>query len=657
MKHSAFLLDRGRVPRIRGTVGHVFLQLARPLDSPMRSVLLQRGVIFLEYVPKNTWKVRLPAAALPLVRQLPFVHAMGDIHPVDKFPVRLLERDFRPSSYGDDGTLAVLATFHADIPFDRVLTILSQLSGTTHQPDFISGHRVLLSIPGERLQDLAELDEVSWIEDRPGPKQAHNIKAADLSNIDELFASPYQLDGSGIAVGEWDAGEVQSDHPDLAGRVYLEEASSIDPHSTHVAGTIVGDGSGNPDAKGMAPAATLHSYDWDDDYLAEMADAEATYGIRISNNSWAYVTGWQFDFYEDGLDVWFGDEDFGDYTSESAAWDQTAVDTGLVLVKSAGNDRDDDGDQAQTGHHHEDDPSTVYFCPHPPDGDYDCVGQIGSAKNLLTIGAVRDTGNMTLFSSWGPTDDGRIKPDIVANGASVTSTCPTSDYCVKSGTSMAGPVVAGAAALLLQRYQEELGVAPSAAAVKAMLINTATDWGNAGPDYSYGWGLLDAKAAVDLVDEDRDHVKQDSISNAETLEYPVRVSHTAEQLRITVAWTDPAASPVAAYALVNDIDLELVDPFDGVHLPWILDPNAPTAEASTGVNSVDNVEQVLVDSPYEGLWTIRITGTSVQGSQSFAMTSNLQLNAAPIPAISGWAGVTVFLLSISAVLFAAVRAD
>jgi subtilisin family serine protease len=657
MKHSAFLLDVHHVPRIPGAEAHVLLQLTRPLDAQMRGDLAQHGVLLLEYVPENTWKVRLPAAALAGLRQLSFVHAMGDLHPVDKLPLHVLERGFRLSPHDADGRLTVLVTFHADVSFPRALAVLSQLSGSTDQQGYLGGHRVLLSISQARLQELAERDEVSWIEDPPAPKHTHNASAAELAHVDELLASPYSLDGSGISLGEWDRGEVQSDHPDLTGRVFVQETGTVDQHATHVAGTMIGDGSGNPDAKGMAPSAILFSYDWDGNYLTEMADAESTHGILISNNSWGFATGWFPDYHGDDMDSWFGDEDFGRYSSESADWDQTVVDTGLIIVKSAGNDRNEDGDQSQSGHHHGDDPNTVYTDLHPPDGDYDCIGQIGSAKNLISVGAVRDAGGMTNFSSWGPTDDGRVKPDIVANGTLLTSTCPTDTYCAKTGTSMAGPVTAGAIALLLQRYQEELGTLPSAAGVKALLINTASDGGNAGPDYSYGWGLLDARAAVDLIHEGHDHLREDSISNAETLEYPVRVPHTASQLRITVAWTDPAGSPGAAYALVNDIDVELVDPFGGIALPWVLDPNDPTALASTGINSLDNVEQVLVESPQEGLWTIRITGTSVQGSQSFAMVSNLQLNATPIPAISGWPGIAMLLLVISAAVFAALRAE
>jgi subtilisin family serine protease len=289
--------------------------------------------------------------------------------------------------------------------------------------------------------------------------------------------------------------------------------------------------------------------------------------------------------------VWFGDSNFGNYTSESQAWDQTVMNTDLIIVKSAGNDRNDDGDQLQTGHNHYGDSITVYTDYHPPDGDYDCIGQIGSSKNIITVGALSDTAEMSSFSSWGPMDDGRVKPDIMANGVALTSTCPTSTYCSKSGTSMSTPAATGAIALIIQRYVDVFGASPSPALMKALLVNTASDLGNSGPDYSYGWGLLDAKAAVDLIDSGSEHFRVDSLTTGSTLEYSVTVSPSSSSLRVTIAWTDPAGSPGAAYALVKDIDLEIIDPSGGTYRPWILNPAVPSSVATSGINSVDMVSE------------------------------------------------------------------
>jgi len=635
MQHSTFFLNRTYLPRLEKNEGHILLQLSQSLNPAIEMKLQQHGVRLLEYIPSNTWKAKVPAAALLKIKAFDFVEAMGGIHPVDKFPKHVLEKGFYPYSHNNDGTVSVLVTFHKDVPFNRVLQILTELSGTTRQDGFIIGLRVLLRIPQERLQDLADFDEVNWIEDRPAPHMNYNIDAAALSNTDDLQRAPYNLDGSGIRIGMWDGGVVQSDHPDLSGRVIVIDTSSVDEHATHVAGTMIGSGSYNPEAKGMAPAATLYSYDFTctdelfDDVLPEMIDAVDDYHIELSNHSYGPAIGWE-PYGNDGEWVWWGNaDDFGLYTSDSRSWDQTVEDKGLIIIKSAGNDREDKNSQDGVRHYH----ANLQGCDeqytpdhedsHPSDGEYDCIDPIASAKNIITVGAVDGSGYMSPFSSWGPAEDGRVKPDVVANGVNLTSTCLEDSYCEKNGTSMSTPVVTGAVALVFQRYAEVFGTKPSPAMVRALLINTASDLGNRGPDYSYGWGLLDDRAAVDLIDAGGVYFPTDLVSDGEILEYPITVSYPTQGLKVTVAWTDPAGSPSAEYALVNDIDLELIDPAGGTHMPWTLDRSSPSAAAGRGINLVDNVEQVLVNFPQKGVWTVRIKGMSIQGIQPFAMVSSL----------------------------------
>ena len=623
MKHGPFILDRAYLPRIRKKEGHILVQLTRPVNATIKHQLKTHGVELLEYLPSNTWKARMPASSLNTVKTLKYVHALGDIYPLDKFPNHVLEKGFHAYTYPGVNTIRVLVTFYRDISFERAKDILAQISGTTDQQGFISGKRILLSIPRDRLQALAGYDEVSWIEGRPLPKKIHNINAAGLSNIDTLQNTPYNLNGSGVIVGEWDAGEVQDDHPDLSGRVILVEAGSIDSHATHVAGTIIANGSGSANAKGMAPSAVLYSYDFEGDVPSELSSAVSLYGLEVSNHSWGYRTGWENNYYDDGMWVWFDDNDFGAYTSKTQAWDQTVYETDIIIVRSAGNDRDEDGDQSQTGHHHYGNSNRIYTDEHPPDGDYDCIDDLGSAKNIITVGAVSDSGSMLDFSSWGPMDDGRIKPDLVANGNALRSTCPTSTYCYKSGTSMSTPVVTGAIALIIEHYFNTFGIAPSSAMVKALLINSAIDKGNIGPDYAYGWGLLDAKAAVDHIDGKTAQVWENNLTTGEILAYTLDITQDIETIKISVVWTDPPGTPGTISALVNDIDLELVDPSAGIHMPWILDPADPAVPATTGINTVDNVEKIVLNEPETGIWMARVIGTSIQGSQSFALVVNV----------------------------------
>ncbi len=617
MRHGSFFLERDFVPRIQGPGGHVLIQLSQPLNPVIEQELRARGVELLEYIPENTWKAAVQAAGLAAVRTLAGVQAMGSIYAVDKFPVHILERGLAPYSRHPDGTVSVLVSFYRDVPFQQVERILVDLGGTTAQAEFLSGRRVLMKIPADRLPALAGYDEVSWIENRPRPKRSDNANAAALSNVDDLHATPYSLDGLATPIAMWDAGEVKADHPDLAGRVTLVEVGDEDAHATHVAGTMISSGAGNPDARGMAPAADLYSYDFDGDVPAEMSDATGLYGVILANHSWVYLTGWDYDTYDDDYWVWFGDEYFGDYSSESRAWDQTVADTGLIVVKGAGNDRSDVGDQDRTGHHHAGDPVTLYTDYHPSDGIYDCIDEIGSAKNVITVGAVGDYGAMTSYSSYGPSDDGRIKPDLVANGEALTSTCTTTPYCIMGGTSMAAPVVSGSIALIAQGYAQVMGVDPAPAVIRALLAGTAFELGKKGPDYSFGWGLIDAKSAVDLVENGSGSIRTGTVSNGETLEYPLTIAPRDKVVRVTVAWTDPAGSPAAAQALVNDIDLELTDSDSSVHLPWVLNKSNPSLPASNGVNAVDNIEQVQLTFPEPGSWTIRVRGHLDSGQPVF----------------------------------------
>jgi len=287
---------------------------------------------------------------------------------------------------------------------------------------------------------------------RPQYYITHNADAAETISTDKVYSggsAGLSLDGTGQVPREWDAGTALSTHQEFDTRLTNVDATAVHYHTTHVAGTIIASGF-VPDATGMAYAASLMVFDWNSDE-AEMA-AEAATGALVSNHAYGWTRGWHGD-------TWYGNpaisdqEDylFGFYDSSSEDWDDIAYNAPYYLiVKSAGNDRNDC----------DPDPPDDYPCDRAPDG-YDCIGQQCISKNVLTVGAVDDiTGGytgpsdvvMSSFSSWGPADDGRIKPDIVANGIGLYSTWHTgnSDYNSIGGTSMAAPSVTGSISLLHQ---------------------------------------------------------------------------------------------------------------------------------------------------------------------------------------------------------------
>jgi hypothetical protein len=474
----------------------------------------------------------------------------------------------------------------------------------------------------------------------------NNVDAADTVSTDELWpggAAGLSLDGTGMVVGEWDAGAVLADHPDLFGRVtQVDGVAGISDHSTHVAGTLVGAGvSLLPQARGMAYGAQLEAYDWNGD-TTEMATAAAG-GLLLSNHSYGIAAGWvQIGDPEPNNWWWMGgvaaleDPNFGYYDTESQLWDQIAWNAPYYLiVKAAGNDRWDLGpapgeeytlvDQGGT-------PLGTSTTPRPadctPDG-YDCLPTTSVAKNILTIGAVDDLPGgyaalagpsqvqVTGFSSFGPTDDGRIKPDLVGNGWLLLSTYGHDPYFAPAiGTSMAAPNVTGSLLLLQQHFQAVNSSYMRAATLKALAIHTADESGDAnGPDYRHGWGLLNTRSAAELITADGgpDHqIIEGSLPDGGTDTVPFPVAHAGSTVRVTLVWTDPAGTPVAPTLdppdsmLVNDLDLR-VSEGGSAYLPWVLNPALPAAAATTGDNFRDNVEQVVVYDAPAGSYSIEVS--------------------------------------------------
>lgn len=644
MQQGSFRLDPNYQVQLTSEYGYVLLQLSDQLTEEWRAQLESQGVTLLEYIPHNTWVSRIKRDSIDTLRSLGFIKAMGQLYPVDKFPSNLLTHDLSPRS-GNGEMLSLDVSFHQDQQFDQVVAQLEQLGANSQQTDFNSGKRILVRLPKEQLLALAYLESVSWIEEPQTPKADQNTDAAALVGVSALQTALSDLQGNNINIGGWESSTPDADHPDLAGRIFIVEGGSSSNHATHVTGTLIGSGANSPSARGMAPEANYFSYNFYGDIPAELAAAANEHDLDISNHSWSYLAGWESNYYDTGTWTWFGhpneeyDSDFGRYSYKTQQWDNLIAATDIIIVKAAGNDRNTHGPAANEGHHHYRDSETLHYDYHAPDGDYDSLDIISSAKNIITVGAVDDAGNMTNYSAWGPTDDGRVKPDIVANGLGVYSTITNSGYSMMSGTSMAAPVVSGGVALLVEQYQRIFKNNPSAATIKALITHTAQDLGNPGPDYSYGWGLLDVDAAAEIISADNGSGQQIHLGEVNQYSeqlFTLDIAEGTSELKTTIAWTDPGASPSAAKALINDLDLELIDPNGTVYHPFTLsgrdNPSAPARQDQA--NRIDNVEQVLVQQPAAGQWQIRIRGQSVQEEQAFAMISTMNFNvisAAKVP--------------------------
>lgn len=525
-------------------------------------------------------------------------------------------------------------------------------------------------------------------------KMVTNVNAADSTNADQLWSGGGQglnLSGSGVTVGIWDGGDVRATHNELTGRVNVIDGLGISNHSTHVAGTIGGTGVYAP-ARGMAGGVNIRSRNFTNDLTEMSADASL---IDLSNHSYSYTRGWttSADWGIGPVDTWYNDrstnnvEDpyFGAYDSDAQSLDGILYDNPhLLSVWSAGNDRNDTYTGVYTGVYGDGsyvtylsvaDPPTypgtgwyivdpAVYTPPGQDGNggtgYDSLPGDQTAKNSLVVGAVNDVTadpagsgdvSMTTFSSWGPTDDGRMGVDVVGNGASLTSAYGTGDssYAGMSGTSMSAPNVTGTAALLLEHYDNLFSASPTSATMKALLAHTALDAGNIGPDYSNGWGLVDGLAAADFL---TDVVAADPSSfllegTYDNSEQTIDIFSDGDPLKATLCWTDPNTSSLSSglddttLMLVNDLDLWITDAVDSIFYPWTLDPGNPgNAAVRTSLNYLDNMVQVLIDAPDLGdMYTIHVGGDSF--TQAFSLVYD-GVSMVPEPATI----VNLFLLGL-----------
>ena len=520
-----------------------------------------------------------------------------------------------------------------------------------------------LAIPSFRLLADGRAMELMRFQDGiPVYYITHNAGGASLIRADKLYPggdSGLNLTGADVLLGMWDSGKVRDTHQEFGGRVIqVDGASSLSNHASHVAGTLIAGGA-VAQARGMAYEASLHAYDWNNDD-AEMAAAAAD-GLRVSQHSYGFITGWHFD---DGDWYWYGNinisetEDyfFGFYDSSAEAWDEIAYNAPYYLiVKSAGNHRGG-GPSAGTLHYYWDGvgwatSTATRDLNGGPDG-YDSMSRTATGKNLLTVGAVNASGNMTSFSSWGPTDDGRIKPDIVAKGVSVYSSMATGDdqYGYSSGTSMSGPMISGASALLLEHQQNlHPDTVLLASTLKALIIHTANDelGGAPGPDYRFGWGLMDTEKVAGVMRlnklADGLHIIEGNLQDAtqNTIELTAR---GGEPLRATLVWTDPPGNPPVAslnppdLMLVNDLDMRINHSGGATWYPYVLDPANPSLAASSGDNFRDNVEVIHIEEPLAGeIYELIIShkASLEGGSQSYSLvvTGNMAEDEGPVATI------------------------
>lgn len=444
----------------------------------------------------------------------------------------------------------------------------------------------------EQITALADLPFVAHIAPVKAPDVQLNHYAVPAMRIHPIragFLGNERCTGAGVVIGIGDGGYVE-DHVDFEYRVNNKTTLDIwGAHQYHVAGIVAGTGNIDPWHRGIAYNSMLIM-----EITSNIITKAATYhaqGMMATNNSYGPSS--------------FDCGSAGEYNATSQTVDQHMLDMPeLMHIIAAGN-------------------SGSITCPGYPKSFHTVLRSYSSNKNALTVSATSHRGRATTFSSRGPLQDGRLKPDIAAPGQSIRSNGNNNDYVMISGSSMAAPAIAGAWSLMVEAYRKQFNTNPQAALLKAYMMNTANDIGNPGPDYTFGYGMPDVARAVKALRESR--FFQENISNGQYDEYTISVPDNAAEVRVMLYWHDKEGNVNASKALVNDLQLTVTAPNEIAYNPWILDPTPANVDnnATRGIDDLNNIEQVTLSEevPGEilpGTYTIRVTGAEVpEGPQEY----------------------------------------
>jgi len=459
---------------------------------------------------------------------------------------------------------------------------------------------------GQVLQEVLEDGTLIYVETK-------NAGSAQTSSTNELYSGGslgLDLDGSGITAGVWDFDIIRTTHQELTGRITLGQSlGSSDNHSTHVAGTIGASGV-DPNAKGMAPNVDLLSYSFQDGDLGEMTQ-EAANGLLVSNHSYGLNPGA------------IPQAAFGAYIQSAADMDNLLYNAPFYSVQFAAGNSRNQGFNSGNG--------------------FDLLTGKSLAKNAIIVANVNGVSNytgpnsvnMSQSSSWGPTDDGRIKPDISAKGVNVFSPIASSDtdYANLSGTSMASPGVTGSLVLIQELNNQLNGSFLRAATLKAIMINSAREAGNnPGPDYKFGWGLMNTEGMAETILNEgfTSLIEENILSNNGSYTKSVQAVGSNTPLKVTIAWQDLPGQNQGfndednpTPRLVNDLDIRVTKPNGDIFQPWTLNSSVPFLPALKGDNNIDNVEQIVIDNAV-GDYTIEVThkGTLQDAPQNYSFAVN-----------------------------------
>ena len=630
---------------------YYIVQFTGPVRAIWKQEVTSLGAIIYDYVPNNAFVFKMTDDTKLQAQSLDFVKWIGEYRPSYKYEPQLAHTNgiqISSAKIDTESTYHVLLFPSED--YESIANSIELLGG-----NIISDSRNILKVQmsTDMLPEIATINGVSWIEEYVQPMINNDI-ASGIINVDNAHET-YRLNGSGQIIAICDSGidtgvNDNSMHADLRGRIRniiqtYNDGSSADynGHGTHVAGSVLGNGSlSSRQYSGMAPKAELvfqaagdnagNNIIYVPNDLNDLFQVAYDHGARIHTNSW-------------------GSTSTGQYRLESQQIDQFIWEhPDMLILFAAGNAGRDSNADGVIDKYSLDSQGTAKNCltvgaSENERGDTFGLGLYqnwgsGSWLALYPANPIRDdymadnSKGIAAFSSRGPTEDGRIKPDVVAPGTFIISTRSSlgsstgwgvvnDDYLYMGGTSMATPITAGSAALIRQYYTNVENLSsPSAALLKATIINGAMDltpgqYGNGStqeiagmPDNSSGWGRVDVENSIypqypDVI-EYFDDPEALNLSDSWNVSY--NISEDSDILRATLVWTDHYnISESAEKALVNDLNLIIIAPDN-------------TYYGNNGPDTVNNVEGVELTDPTPGTYTIKVNGTAIQiGPQNFSL--------------------------------------
>ena len=562
--------------------------------------LASKGIALHDYVGGNAYVASrkhssLKSAKLQMENDKLSIRAVFNTKKLNKLSGELKEGNYPPHIRCEDDKIEIAVCYLNIVSVEFINNFLNkqQISGYNIDSKY---QIIYMTIAPVQLETLVDQPWIIRIEGKSRPVQKQDILGQTLIGSGGLSrrAEPLaKYTGKGVSVGVWD-GDVEA-HVDLRGRLRINEnGDNGSPHGTHVACVLGGRGLVNPLAEGIATDVHLETWNYEVQEnglynYQEMDYSAENQGIVVSQNSYGAT----------GLGGDFPEYHHRNRMLDKVAWNYPE----LTMVFSAGNSR---GISHMLGN----------------DG-YRTVCR--SAKNGITVGAVDAQKNICSFSSFGPTHNGRMAPLVCAFGDHVFSGAYSNQYLHYDGTSQAAPAVSGVVAQLCQAYRgNNNGDNPPSALMKAVICNSASDLGNAGPDYSYGYGLTNAPQALEVIEKKQYFIAE--LEHNETQTFSIRVPGNVSCLKAMLVWTDPVSDVESESSVINNLDLKIVAEGQE-YLPWILDPYQEKEPAKRGIDTVNNIEQVTIDTPSAGIISLEVSGTQIpQGSQSFALVYCFEIN-------------------------------